>query len=266
MTTNELFTTNQATHHQAGALSIDLNADVAEGCGQDEALLGIVSSANICCGLHAGSPVEMLKTLQYAKQHGVRVGAHPSYDDRANFGRSNQQLADDEVKAVLLYQLGAIKALCQLVGVPLSYVKPHGALYNQAAKDPHLAGVVAQTIQDFDPTLSVMALSGGQLIKAAQHIGLRCESEVFADRHYEDNGALVARSQPNAVIENDDEAIAQVLSMVQHQTVTSVTGNTVAVSADSVCLHGDNEHAVNFAKHIKDTLQAKGISIIAPNH
>lgn len=245
-------------------LTIDLNADVAEGCGQDEVLLSIVSSANICCGLHAGSPSEMLKTLQFAKQYGVRVGAHPSYDDRENFGRSNQQLADDDLKAVLLYQLGAIKALCQLVGVTLSYVKPHGALYNQAAKDPQLAKLVAQTIQDFDPNLSVMALSGGELIKAAQAIGLATESEVFADRHYEDTGALVARSQPNAVIQDDDEAIAQVLSMVQHQTVTSVSGNTIAVSADSVCLHGDNEHAVNFAKQIKQTLQTQGIIITAP--
>lgn len=245
-------------------LTIDLNADVAEGCGQDEALLRIVSSANICCGLHAGSPTEMLKTLQFAKQYGVRVGAHPSYDDRANFGRSNQQLSENDLKAVLLYQLGAIKALCQLVGVPLSYVKPHGALYNQAAKDPQLAQIIAQTIKDFDPTLSVMALSGGELIKASQAIGIRTESEVFADRHYEDTGSLVARTQPNAVIEDDEEALAQVLSMVQHQTVTSISGNVISVQADSVCLHGDNEHAVDFAKRIKNTLQSADVIIVAP--
>lgn len=246
------------------ALRIDLNADVAEECGQDAALLEIVSSANICCGLHAGSAVTAYQTLQLAKQHGVRVGAHPSYDDRANFGRTNQHLAASDVAAVLSYQLGAIQALCKQVGVTLSYVKPHGALYNQAAKDPTLAAVVARTIQQFDPNLSVMALSGGALIDAARALGLAVESEVFADRRYEDNGALVARSQPNAVIENDDEALAQVLQMITQGTVTSINGQTIAVQADSICLHGDSAHAVAFAQRIFATLNEQGIAIAAP--
>lgn len=242
---------------------IDLNADVAEGCGQDDALLAIVSSANICCGLHAGSPAEMLKTLTLAKQHGVRVGAHPSFDDRVNFGRTNQQLPDDELVAVLRYQLGAIQAVCQSVGVTLSYVKPHGALYNQAAKDAHLAELIARTIKDFDPNLSVMALSGGALITAAQAHGLIAESEVFADRRYDDTGALIARTQPNAVIDNDDEALAQVLQMITDGSVTSVNGKRVAVQVDSICLHGDSQHAVEFAKRIQTTLQQQGIAIRA---
>lgn len=247
------------------ALRIDLNADVAEACGQDAALLQIVSSANVCCGLHAGSAVTTYQTVQFAKQHGVRVGAHPSYDDRANFGRTNQNLSDDDVTAVLTYQLGAIQALCQQVGIPLSYVKPHGALYNQAAKDPHLAAVVARAIQAFDTNLSVMALSGGALIDAARAIGLAVESEVFADRRYEDNGALVARSQPHAVIEDDDEALAQVLQMITQGTVTSIHGKTIRVQADSICLHGDSAHAVAFAQRIFATLNEQGIMIAAPN-
>lgn len=248
------------------SLTIDLNADVAEGCGQDDALLSLVSSANICCGLHAGSASEMLTTLTLAKQHGVRVGAHPSFDDRENFGRSPQQLPDEELSAVLRYQLGAIQALCEQVGVTLDYVKPHGALYNQAAKDSHLANLIAQTIKDFNPKLSIMALSGGELIKVAQQHGLTAESEVFADRRYEDNGALVARTQPNAVIDNDDEALAQVLQMITQSSVTSVNGKTVTVQADSICLHGDSQHAVDFAKRIYQTLQQQGIAITAKNH
>lgn len=247
-------------------LTIDLNADVAEGCGRDDKLLTIVSSANICCALHAGSPSEMLKTLQLAKQHGIRVGAHPSFDDRQNFGRSNHTLPDDELKAVLLYQLGAIQSLCDLVGVSLEYIKPHGALYNQAAKDAHLATVIAQTIKAFNPKLSVMGLSGSELIKAAQQHGLVAESEVFADRRYEDNGALVARSQPNAVIDDDDEAVAQVLQMIENGTVTSINGKTVKVQVDSICLHGDSEHAEQFAKRIQTTLQQQGINIQAATH
>lgn len=244
-------------------LTIDLNADVAEGCGQDDKLLSIVSSANICCGLHAGLPSEMLKILKLAKQHGVRVGAHPSFDDRENFGRSNQQLADDELQAVLLYQLGAITAVCDLVGVTLEYVKPHGALYNQAAKDAHLAEVIVTTIKAFNPNLAIMGLSGSELIKAATAQGMVAESEVFADRRYEDNGALVARTQANAVIDNDSEALAQVLQMIKEQSVTSVNGKNIAVQADSVCLHGDSEHAVAFAQQIQSTLQQQHIAITA---
>lgn len=247
-------------------LTIDLNADVSEGCGQDDKLLTIVSSANICCGLHAGSPSEMLKTLKLAKQQGVRVGAHPSFDDRANFGRTNHELPDDEIKAVLLYQLGAIQSLCDWVGVSLDYVKPHGALYNQAAKDAHLANVIVETIKGFNPKLAIMGLSGSELIKAAQQHGIVAESEVFADRRYEENGALVARSQPNAVIDNDDEALAQVLQMIKDSSVTSVNGKTIKVQADSICLHGDSEHAVQFAKRIQAELQQQGIAIQAKSN
>lgn len=243
------------------SLMIDLNADLAEGCGQDDALLEIISSANICCGLHAGSASQMLHTLTIAKQRQVRIGAHPSFDDRANFGRKNMQLADDEVRAIMAYQLGATQALCDLVGVTLAYVKPHGALYNQAATDAHLADLVVESIKAFNPNLAVMGLSGGELIKAAQRQGLTTISEVFADRRYQDDGTLVPRSQANAVIDNDDEAIAQVINMVTTGTVKSVNNQTVSVQADSICLHGDGEHAILFAQKIQHAFAQQQIMI-----
>lgn len=244
-------------------ITIDLNADVAEGCGQDAALMPIISSANICCGLHAGSVSQMLATLQLAKAHHVRVGAHPSFDDRQNFGRTNQTLPEAEVRAILRYQLGATKAVCDMLDIPLTYVKPHGALYNQAAIDRELADIISDEIKKIDPNLTIIALSGGELIKAAQAIGLTTQSEVFADRRYEDNGSLVSRKLPNAVIESDDEAINQVMQMITQGSVTSVSGKTVPVQADSVCLHGDNEHAIAFAKKIQARLQQNNIQITA---
>lgn len=245
------------------SISIDLNADVAEGCGQDEALMPIISSANICCGLHAGSASQMFATLKLAKQYNVRVGAHPGFDDRQNFGRTNQNLPDEEVRAILRYQLGATKSMCDMLNIPMSYVKPHGALYNQAAIDRQLADIISDEVKQFDPELIIMALSGGELIKSAQKIGLTTQSEVFADRRYEDNGSLVSRKLPNAVIEEDDEAINQVIEMITQGSVTSISGKKIPVQADSVCLHGDNAHAIAFAKKIQARLQADDIEIAA---
>ncbi|OOR87722.1 lactam utilization protein LamB [Moraxella caviae] len=243
--------------------SIDLNADVAEGFAFDEALMGIISSANISAGLHAGGAATMAQTLQFAKAHGVRIGAHPSYDDRANFGRTNCNLSADEVRALLFYQLGAVKAVCQSMGLTVSYVKPHGALYNQASSDRTLADTIANTIKEFDPTLALMGLSGGELIKAGKAAGLTTISEVFADRRYEPDGTLVSRTKPNALIDNDDEAINQVLMMVQKGQVIATDGSVVNLDVDSICLHGDGEHALVFAQKIKQTLQAHGIDIKA---
>ncbi|MBP2280714.1 UPF0271 protein [Psychrobacter sp. PL19] len=244
-------------------MKIDLNADVAEGCGQDESLLSIVSSANVCCGLHAGSYQEMLTTLQLAKTNNVRVGAHPGLDDRENFGRTNQTLDEAAYQALLAYQLGATRALCDLVGVPLEYVKPHGALYNQAAVDEALSDILVSEIKRFDPNLKVMGLSGGYLIKSAKNHGLVTISEVFADRNYEKDGSLVSRSKDNALITDTDEAINHVLQMITEGTVTSICGAKVPVDAQSICLHGDGEHAILFAKEIKKQLELKGIKVSA---
>lgn len=244
-------------------MNIDLNADVAEGCGQDDALMRIVSSANVCCGLHAGSYAEMLATLQLAKANGVRVGAHPSFFDRDNFGRTQQTLSEAGYRALMAYQLGATKALCDLVGVSLDYVKPHGALYNQAAADAALSDIIVSEIKRFDPSLKVMGLSGGQLVAAAKRHGMDAISEVFADRNYEKDGSLVSRSKDNALITDTDAAVRHVLQMITEGTVTSVCGESVSVEADSICLHGDGAHAIAFAKEIKKQLQDKGINITA---
>lgn len=244
-------------------MNIDLNADVAEGCGQDDKLLTIVSSANVCCGLHAGSYAEMIATLQLAKKNNVRVGAHPGLDDRENFGRTNQSLGEEEYRALMAYQLGATKALCDLVGVSLDYVKPHGALYNQAAVDESLADILVSEIKRFDPDLKVMGLSGGHLVAAAKRQGLVSISEVFADRNYEKNGSLVSRSKDNALITDTQAAIDHVLQMITQGTVTSICGEVVPVEAESICLHGDGAHAILFAEEIKEQLERKGITISA---
>lgn len=244
-------------------MNIDLNADVAEGCGQDDALMRIVSSANVCCGLHAGSYAEMLATLQLAKANSVRVGAHPSFFDRDNFGRTQQTLDEAGYRALMAYQLGATKALCDLVGVSLDYVKPHGALYNQAAADATLSDIIVSEIKRFDPSLKVMGLSGGQLVAAAKRHGMDAISEVFADRNYEKDGSLVSRTKDNALITDTDAAVRHVLQMITEGIVTSVCGRAVPVEADSICLHGDGAHAIAFAKEIKKQLQDKGINITA---
>ncbi|OZN25328.1 lactam utilization protein LamB [Actinobacillus seminis] len=242
---------------------VDLNVDLAEGCENDEMLLRLVSSTNIACGLHAGDYNEMRKAIKWAKENGIRVGAHPGFPDRENFGRTNMQLTDEELVACLLYQLGAIKALCESENIPLSYVKPHGALYNQAAKDPALAHLIAHTIKQFDPTLALMGLSGSLMLNVAQAEGLNIISEVFADRHYLADGSLVPRSRDDALVENDEEAIHQVLQMILSGTVSSVDGVDVAIKADSICIHGDGIHAIEFAKKIRVALAEKQVNIRA---
>lgn len=240
---------------------VDLNVDLAEGCGNDERLLQLVSSANVACGLHAGDYNEMRKAIHWAKENGVRVGAHPSFPDRENFGRTSMHLPDDELKACLRYQLGAVKALCQAENVPLHYVKPHGALYNQAAKDPALARLIAETVKGFDPNLKLMGLSGSLMLTVAAEVGLGVIAEVFADRHYLADGSLVPRTRPDALVESDEKAIAQVLQMVEQQAVTSVEGFTIPIQADSICLHGDGAHAVEFAEKIRIALAERHIQI-----
>lgn len=244
-------------------MQVDLNADLAEACGVDEALLQRVTSANICCGVHAGGAEHIAQALVWAKENGVRVGAHPSFPDRENFGRKNMNLPAHELRAWLLYQLGAVQTLCDHFGVAMAYVKPHGALYNQSAQDLDLANLIAQTIREFNPKLKLMGLSGSLHIQAAQNAGLGVISEVFADRRYLPDGSLVPRSRPDATVSSDDEAVAQVLQMVRDGSVTAVDGSRVAVQADSICLHGDGEHALEFADKIRKALAESGIKIQA---
>lgn len=240
---------------------VDLNVDLAEGCGNDQRLLQLVTSANVACGIHAGDYNEMRKAILWAKENGVRIGAHPSFPDRENFGRTNMQLPAEELQACLRYQLGAIKALCDAENVLLQYVKPHGALYNQAAKEPALATLIAKTIKAFDPNLKLMGLSGSIMLDVAKEQGLGIIAEVFADRRYLSDGSLVPRSRSDALVESDEDAIAQVLQMVEQQTVTSVEGVVVPIQADSICLHGDGTHAVEFAEKIRAQFAQRNIQI-----
>ena len=240
---------------------VDLNADLGEGCANDEALLQRVSSANIACGFHAGDALTMQQSVRLAMKYGVAIGAHPSFPDRENFGRSAMQLPPDTVYAQVVYQLGALAAITRAEGGKMIHVKPHGMLYNQAATDAVLADAIARAVFDVDPTLRLVGLAGSELIRAGERMGLQTRQEVFADRRYQSNGALVPRSQPDAMIDSDQQALEQTLTMVQQQKVLSLEGVWVPVKADTVCLHGDGEHALTFAMRLREAFDEQGIEI-----
>ena len=244
-------------------MQIDLNADLGEGCDNDEALLALVSSANIACGWHAGDAKTMRQCVRWAIDNGVAIGAHPSFPDRENFGRSEMNLPVDDVIAGMLYQIGALAAIVKAEGGRLAHVKPHGALYNQAVKDPALADALCEAVRRFDPSLKFFGLAGSGMIEAATRAGLQPVEEVFADRAYNADGSLVSRKLPGALIESDAQAIAQTLSLVRDHRVTAIDGSTVAVNAQSVCLHGDGAHALEFAQRIRERLASEGISVRA---
>ena len=240
---------------------VDLNADLGEGCANDEALLQRVSSANIACGFHAGDALTMQQSVRLAMKYGVAIDAHPSFPDRENFGRSAMQLPPETVYAQVVYQLGALAAITRAEGGKMIHVKPHGMLYNQAATDAVLADAIARAVFDVDPTLRLVGLAGSELIRAGERVGLQTRQEVFADRRYQSNGALVPRSQPDAMIDSDQQALEQTLTMVQQQKVLSREGVWVPVKADTVCLHGDGEHALTFAMRLREAFDEQGIEI-----
>lgn len=245
---------------------VDLNSDLGESFGRytlgmDDRVIPLITSANVACGYHASDPVVMEKTVAMAKEAGIRVGAHPGFPDLMGFGRRNMAVTPGEARACVLYQLGALEGFCRSGGIRMQHVKPHGALYNMAAKDYELSKGICQAIKEFDKNLIVLALSGGELARAAKDMGLRTAQEVFADRAYEEDGTLVSRGKPGAMITDEEEAIARVIRMVKEQTVTAITGKDIPIRADSVCVHGDGEKALAFVERIRQALGQAGIGL-----
>lgn len=246
--------------------SIDLNCDMGEspddaGIANDAAIMDHVTSVNVACGFHAGSPTVMRRTVEAALAKGVAVGAHPSFFDRGNFGRTVMSVPASEVFDIVLYQISAMKGICESLGGRMHHVKPHGALYNQAAADPGLAAAVASAVKACDERLVLYGLSGSCLISEAGKIGLATASEVFSDRTYQNDGSLTPRNEPNALIEDADDAVAQVISMIETGAVTSTGHRSVPMVAETVCVHGDGPHALEFASALKEALTARGIEM-----
>ncbi len=244
-------------------MQIDLNADLGEGCGSDEALLALISSANVACGWHAGDASTMLQTVQWALAKGVAIGAHPSYPDRENFGRTEMQRDPRDIYADVLYQIGALAAIVKAQGGRLAHVKAHGALYNQAARNRAQAQAIVDAVRDFDPQLVFFGLAGSVMIEVAREAGLTVKEEVFADRGYNPDGSLVRRGTPGALLDDDEAVLAQTLSMVRERKVRAIDGQWIPIQADTVCLHGDGPHALAFAQRIRDRLREEGIAVRA---
>ena len=245
---------------------VDLNADLGESfgaytIGMDSEVLRYITSANVACGFHAGDPVVMQKTVALAQGCGTAVGAHPGYPDLMGFGRRNMKISPDEAKAYIKYQVGALTAFTKAAGIKLQHVKPHGAFYNMAAVDAKLAEAICRGIYEVDPELIVLGLAGSEHIKAAQAVGLRAASEVFADRGYMDDGTLVPRSMPGAMIHDRALAIERTVRMVKEGCVETITGKIIPIQADSICVHGDNPDAIGFTSRIRAALEAEGVAI-----
>lgn len=247
-------------------MKIDLNCDMGESFGAwrmgcDAELMNYVSSINIACGFHAGDASVIRKTVEAAIEKNVAVGAHPSFPDLQGFGRREMNMPAQEIFDVVLYQISAVKGICEALGAKLHHVKPHGALYNQAAKDISIARAIAEAVKAIDAELVFYGLSGSFLISEAEKINLKTASEVFADRTYQTDGSLTPRSQPNALIHDTEKAAAQVLQMIRAQTVTATSGETVAIKAETVCIHGDGANALDFAKTINAKLAENAVKI-----
>ncbi|MGB9866363.1 MAG: LamB/YcsF family protein [Bacillota bacterium] len=245
---------------------VDLNSDLGEDWGKwrvsrDAEVMSCVTSANVACGFHAGDPSTIRRTVRLARSAGVAIGAHPGWPDLLGFGRRNMEVDPEEARDYVVYQVGALKAFVEAEGGRLTHVKPHGALYNQAAKDKRLAQAIAQAVKEVDPCLILVALPGSELYKAGREAGLLTAGEVFADRAYNPDGTLVPRTRPNAMIKDVRVAIQQVLHMVEHSSVVAVDGTEVPIAADTICIHGDQPDAVAFAKEIRAALENKGIRV-----
>jgi UPF0271 protein len=245
-------------------LTIDLNADLGEGAGHDDELFGLISSANIATGFHAGDADTMHAAVSIAKAHGVAVGAHPSFFDRENFGRKELEIPDQEVFDAVAYQLGIFQAIASALDVQPNHVKPHGALYNMAVHDERLADAIARAIALVDPKLILFAPDNSELACAGEAHGLQIAREVFADRNYLNDGWLVPRTRPDALLRDPKEAAQRVLRMLREGKVRSVEGRDVNVRGETICVHGDTPGAVEFARELRTQLEHDGVRISAP--
>jgi UPF0271 protein len=246
---------------------VDLNCDMGESfgaykLGNDEEILDFVTSANIACGFHAGDAATMRKTVAMALEKNVGIGAHPGLQDLVGFGRRNIAISPQEAYDLTVYQIGALSGFVQAEGGRLQHVKAHGALYNMAAKDAALSQAIAEAVYKVNPELILYGLSGSELLKAGEKIGLRTAGEVFSDRTYQQDGTLTSRTQPNALITDPDTAIAQVIRMVQENKVRTVQNEDIGIDAETICIHGDGVAALQFAAAISKSLKEAGIDIL----
>ncbi len=244
-------------------ISVDLNCDLGEGFPNDALLYSYISSANIACGYHAGDLDTIVKSVEFCMHHNVAIGAHPGFNDKENFGRTEIRLSAERLQDLVMHEILVVRFSAMKMGTTLHHVKLHGAMYNMAAKNKAMALTIADAIHRVDPNLIIYGLSGSFLISEAKALGLQTCSEVFADRTYQPDGSLTPRNEPNALITSTEAALKQVLQMVQQQTVTCVDGSIIPIVAETICLHGDGEHAVTFAKQINNTLKQYNIDIKA---
>ena len=245
-------------------LSVDLNADLGEGSGYDTELFELITSANIATGFHAGDSDTIHAAILAATQHGVAVGAHPSFFDRENFGRKELKVPNEEVFDAVAYQLGIFQAIASPIGVRPNHVKPHGALYNMAVRNGNLADAIARAIESVDPKLILFAPDKSELARAGEAHGLQIAREIFADRNYLNDGWLAPRTRPDALLRDPKEAAQRVLRMLREGKVRSVEGRDVDVRGETICVHGDTPGAVEFARELRTQLEHEGVRISAP--
>lgn len=249
-------------------MRIDLNSDLGESfgpwlMGQDEALMDSISSANVACGFHAGDPGVMRQTIAMARVKGVAIGAHPGFPDLVGFGRREMKATPAEVEDFVLYQVSALAGMSAVQGVKLQHVKAHGALYNMACKDRALADAIARAVAALDRSLILFGLPNSELLRAGEHAGLRVAAEVFADRAYDPDGSLTSRAKPGSVIHDTQQVVERAIRMVRDKQVIATDGSTIALQADTICLHGDTPGAADHARAVRRGLEAAGISVTA---
>ncbi|RDW20002.1 lactam utilization protein LamB [Oceanobacillus arenosus] len=245
---------------------VDLNSDLGESfgaykMGQDDLVMEFITSANIACGYHAGDHNTIRHTIRKATENNVGLGAHPGFQDLSGFGRRKMQVDSEEIYNLVAYQIGAVQAFATINHNKLHHVKPHGALYNMASKDKEMAHAIAQAVYDIDPSLILFGLAGGELIHMGKKVGLQVAEEVFADRTYQPDGSLTARTEENAMIVDANEAVDRVIRMVSSGKVEAVDGTDIAITADTVCVHGDEAKSLEFVKRLRAGLTEKGILI-----